>query len=188
MLKTNFRKKIINLRNELPYNFIDTYSNKIISNLLTLNEFKIASTIMIYLDFNNEVKTDYLANFLIKSGKNVLVPITLKKEKLLIPSQIKNLDSDLRIGTYGIREPKDECKRIVSVDSIDILIVPALAFDVNKYRLGYGGGFYDRFIKKLRKDALTIGIAFDFQIFDDIPKESHDAKLDYVVTENRIIK
>ncbi len=188
LLKNNFRKKVISLRNEQSSNFVDTHSNKIISNLLALKEFKTASTIMIYLDFNNEVKTDYLAKFLINSGKNVLVPITLKKERLLIPSQIKNLDSDLAIGTYGIREPKDECKRITSIDSIDILIVPAVAFDINKYRLGYGGGFYDRFIEKLRKDAITIGIAFDFQVFNTIPKESHDAKLDYIVTESRIIK
>lgn len=187
-MKNNFRKKVISLRNKKSDSFIDTYSNKIISNLLSLEEFEKASTIMIYLDFNNEVKTDNLANILIGSGKKVLVPITLKKDKLLIPSQIKNLNSDLKIGTYGIREPKDECKRVASIESIDILIVPAVAFDINKYRLGYGGGFYDRFVKKLRKDTTTIGISFDFQVFDTIPKESHDIQLDYIVTENRIIK
>ncbi|MFR8600866.1 MAG: 5-formyltetrahydrofolate cyclo-ligase, partial [Clostridioides difficile] len=71
--------------------------------------------------------------------------------------------------------------------ALDVVIVPAVAYDIHCYRLGYGGGFYDRFLENLRKDAITIGIAFDFQIFDSIPKETHDAQLDYIVTETRII-
>ena len=67
------------------------------------------------------------------------------------------------------------------------VIVPAVAYDKNCYRLGYGGGFYDRFLENLRKDAVTIGIAFDLQIFDEVPKEAHDAQLDYIVTESRIL-
>ena len=68
-----------------------------------------------------------------------------------------------------------------------MVIVPAVAYDKNCYRLGYGGGFYDRFLENLRKDAVTIGIAFDLQIFDEVPKEPHDAQLDYIVTESRIL-
>ena len=187
-LKSDFRKKVIELRKNKSYDFIIKNSNKITTTLLSLEEFKKASTIMLYLDFNNEVKTDYLVNTLIDLGKKVLVPITIKENKTLIPSEIKNLDSEIKIGTYGIREPKKEFIRENNIESIDILIVHAVAFDINKYRLGYGGGFYDRFIEKLRSDTLTIGLAFEFQIFDSIPKESHDAQLNYVITEKRIIK
>lgn len=187
-MKNDFRKKIVELRKSKSSSFIKEASIEIINKLLTLNDFKKASTVMIYLDFNNEVETNYLANTLISLGKKVLVPITVKSNKTLIPSEIKNLDSELHIGTYGIREPKDQFIRITPINNIDLLIVPAVAFDINKYRLGYGGGFYDRFIEKLREDTTTIGLAFEFQVFDSIPKENHDAKLNYVITEKRIIK
>ena len=72
----------------------------------------------------------------------------------------------------------------IDVKNIDVLIVPAVAYDKNCYRLGYGGGYYDRFIERLRDDAITIGIAFDLQLFDSIPKEEHDAQLNYIITES----
>lgn len=143
---------------------------------------------MTYLDFNNEVKTDYMINKLINMNKNVLIPITVKENKQLLPSKIENLSLEVQLGTYGIREPKNEFIRLYDPKSIDTLIVPAVAFDINKYRLGYGGGFYDRFIESLRDDALIIGIAFDFQIFDVVPKESHDAQMDLIITESKILK
>ena len=187
-MKNDFRKKIIELRKNKPTDFIIKSSKEIVDTFLSLDEVKKASTIMLYLDFNNEVRTDCLVNTLINLGKKVLIPITVKTDKSLIPSEIKDLNLELKIGTFGIREPKEEYIRVNSIDSIDILIVPAVAFDINKYRLGYGGGFYDRFIEKLRSDTLTIGLAFEFQVFDFIPKESHDAQLDYIITEKRIIK
>lgn len=187
-MKNDFRKKIIELRKSKSSNFINEASTEIINKLLTLKDFERASTVMIYLDFNNEVKTNYLANTLMSLGKKVLIPITVKSDKTLVPSEIKNLDYELHLGTYGIREPKEQFIRVTPINSIDILIVPAVAFDINKYRLGYGGGFYDKFIEKLREGTTTIGLAFEFQVFDSIPKENHDAKLNYVITEKRIIK
>lgn len=187
-MKKDFRKKVIELRKKQSPQSIIYKSKKISDIILSLEDVKKASTIMIYLDFNNEVKTDNLVNSLISLGKKVLVPITIKENKTLVPSQIKNINTEVSIGTYGIREPKKEFIRVTDIESIDVLIVPAVAFDINKFRLGYGGGFYDRFIEKLRPDSITIGIAFEFQIFDSIPKEGHDAKLNYIVTEERILK
>lgn len=187
-MKSDFRKKIIELRKKESYESIISKSQKISNVLLSLEEVQQASTIMLYLDFNNEVQTDYIVNSLISLGKKVLIPITIKENKTLIPSQIKDLKSEVKIGTYGIREPKEEFIRVTAIESIDVLVVPAVAFDINKFRLGYGGGFYDRFIEKLRPDSVTIGLAFELQIFNSIPKESHDAKLNYVITEKRVIK
>lgn len=187
-MKSNLRKKVIELRKKESYESIITKSKKISEVLLSLEEVKQASTIMLYLDFNNEVKTDYIVNSLISLGKKVLIPITIKESKTLIPSQIKDLKSEVEIGTYGIREPKQEFVRVTDIESIDVLVVPAVAFDINKFRLGYGGGFYDRFIEKLKPDSITIGLAFELQVFDSIPKENHDAQLNYVITEKRVIK
>ncbi|SHH40028.1 5-formyltetrahydrofolate cyclo-ligase [Tepidibacter thalassicus] len=187
-MKKEFRKNVLKIRKEQNNDLILKKSKKIFENLISLNEIKNANTIMAYLDFNNEVKTDDIINYLISNGKKVVVPISVVSEKKLLLSEIKDIQKEVKIGTYGIREPKQEYIRPVNNNEIDIVIVPAVAYDINGYRLGYGGGYYDRFLKTLRKDAKTIGIAFELQVFNNIPKEEHDAKLNYIVTEKRIIK
>ena len=186
-MKKEFRKKVINLRKEKDKDFIKHNSDIITDKLLNLDCIKDANTIMLYLDFNNEVSTDSLIKKLLNLGKIVSSPITLKEERKLIPSQITDLKNGIQYGAYNIREPKPECSPAINIKDLDVIIVPAVAYDKNCYRLGYGGGFYDRFLENLRKDAVTIGIAFDLQIFDEVPKEAHDAQLDYIVTESRIL-
>ena len=177
--KTNFKKELKKFLNSLKINF-----NKIV---LTCSGIIIGSIILINNNFNNEVSTDSLIKKLLNLGKIVSSPITLKEERKLIPSQITDLKNGIQYGTYNIREPKPECSPAINIKDLDVVIVPAVAYDKNCYRLGYGGGFYDRFLENLRKDAVTIGIAFDLQIFDEVPKEAHDAQLDYIVTESRIL-
>lgn len=186
-MKKEFRKKVINLRKEKDKDFIKHNSDIITDKLLNLDCIKNAKNIMLYLDFNNEVSTDSLIKKLLNLGKIVSSPITLKEERKLIPSQITDLKNGIQYGAYNIREPKPECSPAINIKDLDVVIVPAVAYDKNCYRLGYGGGFYDRFLENLRKDAVTIGIAFDLQIFDEVPKEAHDAQLDYIVTESRIL-
>ena len=186
-MKKEFRKKVINLRKEKDKDFIKHNSDIITDKLLNLDCIKNAKNIMLYLDFNNEVSTDSLIKKLLDLGKIVSSPITLKEERKLIPSQITDLKNGIQYGAYNIREPKPECSPAINIKDLDVVIVPAVAYDKNCYRLGYGGGFYDRFLENLRKDAVTIGIAFDLQIFDEVPKEPHDAQLDYIVTESRIL-
>lgn len=159
-MKKDFRKKVIEYRNNKDTDFISTNSKKITEKLLSMNCIKDANTIMLYLNFNNEVKTDQLITKLISLRKTVAAPVTLKNERKLIPFKITNLKDGINIGAYGIREPKKDPYNELNVEDIDILIVPAVAYDKDCYRLGYGGGFYDRFIEHLRDDAITIGIAF----------------------------
>ncbi|MEG0856096.1 MAG: 5-formyltetrahydrofolate cyclo-ligase [Terrisporobacter sp.] len=186
-MKKEFRKKVISLRKEKSFDFIKHNSDIITDKLLEMNCVKNAHTIMLYLDFNNEVSTDNLIDKLISQDKIVSSPITLKEERKLIPSQITDLKNGIQYGAYNIREPKPECSPEIPIKKLDLVIVPAVAYDEDCYRLGYGGGFYDRFLENLREDAITIGIAFDLQIFPAVPKESHDAQLDYIVTESRIL-
>lgn len=186
-MKKEFRKKIINLRREKDKDFIRHNSEIITEKLLHLDCIKNAKTIMLYLDFNNEVITDSLVIKLISLGKTVASPVTLLNEKKLIPYQVKDLKNGIQYSTYNIREPKPECSPAIDIKDLDVIIVPAVAYDTNCYRLGYGGGFYDRFLENIRDDAVTIGIAFDLQVFEEIPKEAHDAQLDYIVTESTIL-
>ncbi|SHK49916.1 5-formyltetrahydrofolate cyclo-ligase [Tepidibacter formicigenes] len=187
-MKKEFRKKVLQIRKEQSDSLVLEKSKKVFDNLMKLDEIKNSNTIMAYLDFNKEVKTDIIINHLISLGKKIIVPISIVEERKLLLSEIKDIEKEVKIGTYGIREPKEEYIRPVNNNEIDIVIVPAVAYDINGYRLGYGGGYYDRFLETLRKDAKTIGIAFELQIFDSIPKEEHDAKLNYIITEKRIIK
>lgn len=186
-MKKDFRKNVINLRKEKGTDFIKQNSDIITEKLLQLDCIKSAKTIMLYLDFNNEVATDNLITKLLNLEKIVASPITLKEERKLIPSQIIDLENGIQYGAYNIREPKPDCSPEIAIKDLDVVIVPAVAYDKNCYRLGYGGGFYDRFLENLREDTVTIGIAFDLQVFDEVPKEDHDAQLDYIVTESKII-
>ncbi len=187
-MKKEFRKKVINLRKKQQPDFIKKNSDIIKNKLLQMDCIKNSNTIMLYLDFNNEVITDDLIKELISMDKIVASPITIIKEKVLIPSQITDFENGIKYGAYNIREPKPDCSPEINIKNIDVVIVPAVAYDINGFRLGYGGGFYDRFLENIREDAVTIGIAFDLQIFDEVPKEPHDAQLDYIITESRILK
>lgn len=187
-MKKEFRKKIIELRKGKDINFIKSNSNIITQKLLDLDYIKNAKTIMLYLDFNNEVMTSDLVIKLIDSGKKVASPVTILSEKKLIPYQITDLKNGIQYSTYNIREPKPECCSIIDINDLDVIIIPAVAYDKDCYRLGYGGGFYDRFLQNINLNTITIGVAFDLQVFDKIPKEAHDAQLDYIITESRILK
>lgn len=186
-MKKDFRKNVVNLRKQQTKEFINLNSTIITNKLLSMICIKEASNIMLYLDFNNEVQTSTLITKLLSLKKIVSSPITIVNSKQLIPHQILDLDTSINIGAYGIREPNKDICPLINVSDIDVVIVPAVAYDVNRYRLGYGGGFYDRFLNTLKPSSITIGIAFDFQVFDYIPKESHDAQLDYIVTETQLL-
>ena len=186
--KSSFRKNALSERSNLPDREICEKSDSIFDALVSMDEFKKAQNIMLYIDFKNEVKTDRLIRHIIDSGKNAIVPISVIKGRKLIPSLLKDPDTELAVSTYGVKEPKKEFTRPFDKNSIDLVIVPGVAFGENGCRMGYGAGFYDRFIHSIQNDSLvTIGVAFEIQIYDFIPQEDHDITLDYIVTEKRII-
>jgi 5-formyltetrahydrofolate cyclo-ligase len=90
-------------------------------------------------------------------------------------------------GVFGILEPRKESARIFNPEEIDLVIVPGVAFDEHRNRIGFGAGFYDRFLESVRPSCAKIGIAFEFQIYDEVPVEEHDIPLDLVITEKRTI-
>ena len=93
---------------------------------------------------------------------------------------------DLKISSYGILEPKKDKIKNISSDKIDLIIVPGVAFDLKGNRMGHGKGYYDRFLNLVK--STSIGLAFEFQIIENIPVESHDKPIDMIITEKRIIK
>lgn len=182
--KQTLREQIKEQRKELSKNEVRERSKLILENLLTLPEFFRADVVHTYISSkNNEVDTHELIRLLIKQKKRVVVPISDKSTKLMKHSELHSL-SELVGGAYGILEPK--MYRPVPVAEIEVIIVPALAVDRDGNRLGFGAGFYDRFLHNIQLPVIVF--AYDFQIVKQVPTEPTDVKVSFIVTENEIIR
>ncbi|MGE5577335.1 MAG: 5-formyltetrahydrofolate cyclo-ligase [Syntrophothermus sp.] len=200
-LKKEQRRQVLAIRKELPPEEIAKYSEEIRKRFLALPQVQAARTVMAYLDTRNEVQTLELIAELLKMGKRVGVPITLLAERRLIVSELVDLEEDLQTGTFGIREPKPGRERPLPTAELDLIIVPGVAFDPAGGRIGYGGGFYDRFLLEMqqmqgqqRPDAPTseqpaplVALAFELQVLEHVVREPHDFLIDWIVTEERLI-
>ncbi|MBC7325946.1 MAG: 5-formyltetrahydrofolate cyclo-ligase, partial [Moorella sp. (in: Bacteria)] len=121
-------------------------------------------------------------------GKRVAVPLCIREGRRLIASEVFAFPGDLEPGTWGILEPKKENLRPLAPDLIDLVIVPGVAFDRAGNRLGYGAGYYDRFLATLRPGARCIAVGFAEQIVPDVYAEPHDRRVDMIVTDAEIIE
>ncbi|HOB19839.1 MAG TPA: 5-formyltetrahydrofolate cyclo-ligase [Candidatus Atribacteria bacterium] len=140
---------------------------------------------MVYASIGSEVRTLDLISRALLDNKILTVPLCMTSTRDLKPCRITGLD-DLAAGTFGIPEPVMSCEE-VDVNELDIVIVPGVAFDTRLNRLGHGAGYYDRFLARLSINTLKIGLAYDFQVVDSLPVESHDISLDMLITDKRII-
>jgi len=150
---------------------------------MMLHALEVARVFLCYVSSkDNEADTHPLIEALIQDGITVLVPIA-KPKGVLLWSDLHGLE-ELEPGRFGILEPRAECVRIVEPPEEGVVIVPGIAFSTDCRRIGYGGGYFDRFLATFR--GASIGLAFDMQIADDWQSEPRDVPLDFVVTESRI--
>ncbi|MDI6878963.1 MAG: 5-formyltetrahydrofolate cyclo-ligase [Desulfitobacteriaceae bacterium] len=153
--------------------------------VLTLPEYEKAQTVMLFLNFRDEVETTALAEETLTRGKQLVLP-RCAPQGILIPALIRDLDQDIEPGTWGIREPRLQGLREADPWAIDLVIVPGAAFDGQGNRLGYGGGYYDRFFGRLRPQVLRVAIAFATQVLPEVPVDPHDQKMSILVTEEGV--
>ena len=184
-MKEVLRQKMLKKRSNVTKSKILEKSNQIKKRLFKIKEFNQASAILFYISYDNEVYTHNMIKECLSSGKHVIVPITSKENRSLILSKLENWE-DLELGAYGILEPRKEYVKEFSLDVIDLIVIPGVAFDERGYRMGHGMGYYDDLLVNSTK-AIHIGLAFEFQLVDEIPIEYHDMKVDKIVTEERII-
>lgn len=184
-MKDIIRKKLLEIRNNIPYSEVLEKSYLIEKNIFNTKEFKKSKNILFYVSYNNEVNTHNMIKKTLILDKNIIVPISNVENKSLILSKLEKWD-DLKKSTYNILEPKINEYKEVSLDIIDLIIVPGVAFDISGNRIGHGLGYYDKLLKKSNKSAL-IGLAFEFQIINNIITEKHDIPVDKIITELRII-
>lgn len=185
-MKTKLREKIMLLRDAHEGQDVRFKSHEIKKRLFELLEFRKAKIVMLYVALKGEVKTRAIIQESLAMGKRVVVPVTDFEKKEMKVSEIKSF-SELEETKKGLYEPKKEFFREVSPAEIDIVIVPGLAFDSEGDRVGYGYGFYDNFLPKIKENILTIGLAFEFQIVYNIPTEKYDVSIKKIITEKRII-
>jgi 5-formyltetrahydrofolate cyclo-ligase len=152
--------------------------------LFDLKEYREAKSVLFYVSYNGEVFTHDMIKEAMQN-KRVVVPISNKEDCSLSLSELKDWD-DLRTSSYGILEPEKNKTRQVSVDDVDLIIVPGVGFDIYGNRIGHGKGYYDRLLEKT-KNKTVIALAFEFQIIEEIPTKEHDVPVDMIITEERII-
>ncbi len=179
--KNILRKDILKRRNDLSDIERELKSKQIINTLMNLNEMKIAEKICVYVSKGSEVDTFSLIEQLINMDKAVYAPKSDIKSNLMTFFRVNSL-SELSLGAFSILEPSAENEKYECSHKNDICIVPALSFDRQGYRLGYGKGYYDRFLKAFK--GLKIGICLDEFVTKTLPKFDTDIPVDMIITEN----
>ena len=179
--KDQIRKEILKKLNSQAEEEVLRKSSIIKDKLFSLPEFTKAQCVMLYASRDEEVNTDSMIDGALETGKRVALP-SCTNLKELVPKEISDRQKDLRLGTYGIYEPVEQ-KENVDPQTMDLVVVPGVAFDKENIRLGRGKGYYDRFLAKFPRNKPIIGLAFSFQIVGNLPKDSHDIPVSKVITD-----
>lgn len=188
-LRRQLREGVLKIRSGLSPAQVIEKSERIAARLLALEEYRRARAVMVYLDFRNEVQTAKLVKESMSAGKKVAVPVvTDVPGRRLTPSLLADFPGDLRPGAWGIPEPGPQNLRSFDPAGLDLVIVPGVAFDPAGYRLGYGRGFYDRFLPRTGQGTVFAGLAYDFQVLPCVHPEPHDIPVHLILTEERLIR
>jgi len=182
--KSILRKEILQKRNSLSVSQISSKSKLIQEKLIGSIEFIESKSIGIYLPIGSEVQTNDIIRNAIESEKTVLLPRVVPNDLHYFIVEKHDFDQDLfEVNRFGIKEPK---KTNMKLEFIDLLIVTGIVFDYHGYRIGYGYGYYDKFMAK-KKFSKSVGLAYDFQVAKNpIPKFEYDKKIDILITETGI--
>lgn len=183
--KRDVRQKMLLTRKKIKKELRAKKSAEIINRLVSLDEFQGVKRVMVYVNFQEEVETRRLIEYFWEQHVEVVVPICDPKKRELNASLLYSFD-ELAPGNFGVLEPTKQAIRLVDVDTIDLIIVPGLAFDRHGGRIGYGAGYYDRFFERT-PDATIIAVAYAEQIIANVPMEPHDKRMPYIVTDNEVI-
>lgn len=179
--KKQLRGEIRKLRKSHTDEEIHQMSLAVLERVQALLEYQEAEVVYAYMDCRHEVETRDLIRLAWKEGKRVAVPRVCGQEMKFY--YITSFEDDLEDGSFGIREPKEKNPAYVE-DAL--LLMPGVAFDEKRHRVGYGGGFYDRFLEA-HPDLVTIALAFEFQVKEEVPFETFDIRPARVITERRTL-
>jgi len=195
--KTALRKAALRKRDAIPAGLKSEKDKAIKERLLSLKEFGDARSVLFYASFRSEVETLCLIEEALKMGKSVSLPVVDAKAGRLRIGKVKGIE-ELSPGYMGIPEPHGG--RAAKIHEADLIIVPGAAFDRQGGRLGYGKGYYDKLLRGLptgqagsrppfagARRPLTLALAYDEQVVEGIPVESHDITMDVIITDKEVI-
>jgi 5-formyltetrahydrofolate cyclo-ligase len=165
----------------------DALSQVICEKFTALDEFAAARCVMVYIDVRAEVRTRHHLPKLLGGPRRIVVPYCV--DDVLELFLLENMD-ELAIGMYKILEPRPELRDLpgkrVDVTQVDLIMAPGVAFDPRGARMGHGFGYYDKLLEHARADAPLVALAFECQIFPEIPTQAHDIFMDKIITEKTI--
>ncbi|OJV65982.1 MAG: 5-formyltetrahydrofolate cyclo-ligase [Clostridiales bacterium 38-18] len=182
MNKRQIRTEILDRRNQMRNEQRELAEATILKSLTQLKEFNNAHTIASFVSFRNEIEMRSINASVLGAGKKLVLPLIDMTLKTMTFHAVSELDTLVR-NSYGILEPNPTIHEQVGIDAIDLILTPGVAFDQSGYRLGYGGGFYDRFFSELKKATPSIGIAFECQVVVNLPIDAYDQKIHGLLTE-----
>jgi len=186
-IRQRMRKQVLAKRDLLGIRDRHEKSAAITERFLSMPGMDSWETLFVYVNFRSEVETLQLIQRCLEKDKRVVVPLVDSAQSTMIALQVTDLDEDLQPGYFDIPEPDPAKTSRVDGKEIDVVVLPGSVFDIEGGRLGYGGGYYDRFLVNDAPQACRIGLAFELQVVPAVPLEPHDQRLDYLVTEKRTI-
>lgn len=186
MQKEQVRNQVHQLRQEQPVAERNQKSGMIFRRLVSSSQWKDARTVMFYYPKPDEAETTAAISAALAGKKTVCLPAVDRGTETISAYKITSLDG-LEKGPFGISEPKKLAANLVAPERIDLIVVPGVAFDVFGNRIGYGRGYYDKYLC-IARNAAKVALAFDFQVCDGrLVCEPHDIALDLIITEKRSI-
>ncbi len=186
LAKTNIRKNILNKRNSISKSEIIDHSKIINHKVILTKEYQIGQTIGVYYPIGSEVTTFDIIRHAIENKKEIALPKVIDSTRIQFFKVIEDKFEKIKFtkGKYGISE---NSMSNTLIDKFDLLIIPGIAFDTNGNRIGYGKGYYDRFLSFGRVKCI-MGLAYETQILNTIPYNQLDIRVDMIITEKRIIR
>lgn len=182
--KKQLREHYRALRDNLPCDEKSIMDEKILRKITQLWSYREEKILLTYVATGSEVDTKPLIEYALSDGKAVAVPRCVENTRRMEFYVIKSLE-DLELGSFGVMEPiKQKCEKLEDLSN-GVCIVPALAFDKDGYRLGYGKGYYDRFLNDF--GGRIIGICYSFCMCEELPRGRYDKKVASIITEKRVM-
>lgn len=180
--KTQLRNEILKQRKAMSRELVQRLSIAICTEVSCLKEFKRAEDIAVYMPIRNEVDTECLMQISIKEGKRVWLPKVSGSEMEFFHYEGKE---SLLEGSYHIPEPQSKERLFPGTDTL--IVMPGAVFSENLGRIGYGGGYYDRYLERY-PICKTAALCYDFQILPEIPEEIHDIRPEVLISEKRVLR
>jgi 5-formyltetrahydrofolate cyclo-ligase len=181
--KAALRNEVLAARDALSESEIRERSLAIAGMVTASSDYRAAKTVLLTSSFGSEVQTFGLIEHTIASGKTLLLPLVNKKARMLELYEIGDPSSQLERGTFGIAEPRPDRCRLAPYAEVDWVLVPGVVFADDGFRIGYGGGYYDRVLPLLPEASPRVSAAYSLQRRSEVPHGVHDQKIDVIVTE-----